>query len=240
MGNEHGEWIMHGVKENDSKCIKSADALIDFVNEVGFLPLFKNDIPGFSVEERTVSQYWWSDDTERDPWQWREIIARSGKVAYGKFYDKKAGYVSLEWFPYFANYRRDGYDFDALWDDGKAKHRSKMIMDMFMNGEELFSNQAKRLAGFGRDGEKNFEGVVTELQMQTYLVIRDFRRRINKAGFPYGWPVAVYTAPESIWGYDLVSSAYFEEPEQSKEKIEKHILKHFPQAAKNQVKKLLG
>ena len=38
---------------------------------------------------------------------------RYGKVAYGKFFDKKAGFISLEWLPYFANYRRSGYDFDA-------------------------------------------------------------------------------------------------------------------------------
>lgn len=237
---ENGEWIIRGIKENDPECIKSADALIDFVNEVGFLPLFKNDIPGFSVEERTVSRYWWSDNKERDPWLWREEIAHSGKVAYGKFFDKKAGFVSLEWFPHFSNYRRDGYDFDALWDDGKAKHRSKIIMDLFVNGEELFSNQAKRLAGFGKDGEKNFEGIVTELQMQTYLVIRDFRCRINKAGFPYGWPVTVYTAPESIWGYDFVASAYSFDPAESKEKMINHILKYFPNATEKQVKNILG
>ena len=46
---------------------------------------------------------------------WREIIARSGKVAYGKFFDKKAGFISVEWLPVFANYRRDGDDFDALY-----------------------------------------------------------------------------------------------------------------------------
>jgi hypothetical protein len=40
------------------------------------LPLFKNDIDGFSLEERTVPEYWWSDDPEIDPWMWRAIIAR--------------------------------------------------------------------------------------------------------------------------------------------------------------------
>ena len=51
MAVENGEWIL------------------------GFLPLFKNEIPGFSVEERTVAKYWWSGNVERDPWEWREIIA---------------------------------------------------------------------------------------------------------------------------------------------------------------------
>lgn len=137
MANEHGEWIMHGVEEHDPCCIKSVDKLIQYINEVGFLPLFKNEIPGFSVEERTVAKYWWSGYTERDPWEWREIVAGSGKVAYGKFFDKKAGFISKEWFPCFANYRRNGYNFDARWDDELASIRSKKIMDCFEPDTEL-------------------------------------------------------------------------------------------------------
>ena len=67
------------------------------------------------------------DDPEQDPWKWREIIAHTGEVAYGKFFNRKAGFVSLEWFPAFANYRRDGYDFDARWEDELASHRAKKI-----------------------------------------------------------------------------------------------------------------
>ena len=39
-----------------------------------------------------------------------EIIAAGGRIAYGKFFDRKAGFISREWLPVFANYRRDGYD----------------------------------------------------------------------------------------------------------------------------------
>ena len=37
----------------------------------------------------------------------------------------------MEWLPAFANFRRDGYDFDARWDDGLANIRHKRIMDCF-------------------------------------------------------------------------------------------------------------
>ena len=117
MGNENGVWIMHGLSASDPNCIHSAEELIRYIDEVGFLPLFKNEIPGFSVEEHTEAAYWWSGDEARDPWEWRRLIARSGRLAYGKFFDRKAGFISREWLPYFVNHRRDGYDFDALWDD---------------------------------------------------------------------------------------------------------------------------
>lgn len=240
MGNESGTWIMYGVDEDDPYCIHTVNQLIEYINEIGFLPLFKNEIPGFSVEERTVPYHWWSGDSERDPWEWREIIARSGNVAYGKFFNKKAGFVSMKWLPYFVNFRRDGYDFDALWDDEKAGIRQKKIMDLFIGGEELISPHIKKTAGFGKNGEKNFDGVMTDLQMQFYLCMCDFRRRRNKKDQEYGWPVAVYTTPEQAWGYEFVTSAYKEEPEDSAKRIYRYICEQYPVATDQQIRKVLG
>ena len=86
MGNESGTWIMYGVSREDPECIHTVDEAVEYINKEGFLPLFKNEIPGFSLEERTAPEYWWSGNPKSDPWEWREIIARSGKVAYGKFF----------------------------------------------------------------------------------------------------------------------------------------------------------
>ena len=161
-------------------------------------------------------------------------------MAYGKFFDKKAGFISLEWLPYFANARRDGYDFDARWEDGKASNRARKIMELFADGEERFSYQIRQLAGFGKDGEKNFEGTITGLQMETYLVIRDFRCRFNKHGAPYGWPIAVYATPEALWGYDVVTAAYSESPEKSHERFYQHMRRIWPIATERQLRKVLG
>ena len=230
MANEHGEWIMRGLDWDDPARIRSWEELLDWIDETGFLPLFKNEIDGFSVEENTSDLYWWSGDADQDPWEWRELMARSGRVAYGKFFGKKAGFISKAWFPYFANYRRDGYDFDSRWDEELASMRAKRIMDQFTADNELFSFQLKQLAGFGKSGEKNFDGVVTELQMQSYLIIRDFRQRINKKGVPYGWPISVYSTPEALWGYDHVASAYSLNPAVSREKVREQVKKNFPDA----------
>ena len=238
MGNENGVWIIRGVDASDPNCIHSADQLISFVNTVGFLPLFRNEIPGFSVEEYTDPRWWWSGDSDRDPWEWRESIAKSGQLAYGKFFDKKAGFISPEWLPYFANHRRSGYDFDALWDDGKASYRQKRIMDLFDSSDEMFSYTLKEEAGFGQDGEKNFDGVLTALQMSTYLCVRDFRKRINKKGQAYGWSIAVYAKPETLWGYEHLSSAYGESPQCSRERIISHIQHLYPKAPEKFLKKI--
>ena len=61
MGNENGTWIMYGVEWDDPECLHTVDEAIEYIGEVGFLPLFRNEIPGFSLEERTVPEFWWSE-----------------------------------------------------------------------------------------------------------------------------------------------------------------------------------
>ena len=218
---------MHGLDWDDPSRIRSWSELIDWIDEVGFVPLFKNEIQGFSVEENTSDLFWWSGDPEQDPWEWRELIARSGKIAYGKFFDNKAGFISKKWFPHFANYRRDGYDFDSRWDEELATFRSKRIMDQFLEKDELFSNELKKLAGFGKNGLKNFDGTITSLQMQCYVIIRDFRRKVNKKGLEYGWPLSVYSTPEALWGYEHIASEYHQSPNESKRILYQQVCANF-------------
>lgn len=43
--------------------------------------------------------------------------------------------IHRQWLPYFANYRRSGYDFDSRYEDGLATYREKVIMDYYI-GED--------------------------------------------------------------------------------------------------------
>ena len=256
MANENGEWVMRGLAWDDPYRIRTWEELVNWINEVGFLPLFANGVAGFSAEEHVSPDYWWTGDKEQDPWEWREIIASGHQVAYGKFFDRKAGFISADWLPYFANYRRMGYDFDSRWEDGLAGRREKIIMDLLTEtdedgdmtfpGKHILSTDLKKKAGFGKGRDstveplKNYPGIVTELQMQTYLVIVDFQRRVNKHGDEYGMPVSVLLPPEAIWGYEKVTAAYSEKPEESWQRIVGRVKELYPDAAEKDVIKLIG
>ena len=232
-----GVWYMQGVDGDDPSCVHSAEDLLKVIEKVGFLPLFSNEVDGFSVENMTEAGCWWCGDAEIDPWEWRAVLARTGKVAYGKFFRNKAGFVSKKWFPEFANCRRDGYDFDSRYEDGKAGYKEKLIMDVFWPDDceiweasqkvEMYSNEVKEKAGFGKGGEKGFDGTCAKLQMSSYLTVKDFRPRHNKRGEEYGWAVAVYTLPEYLWGYDYVTRCYKESPAESYKKVINQVKKHF-------------
>ncbi|MCR5301767.1 MAG: hypothetical protein K6E49_04945 [Lachnospiraceae bacterium] len=234
-----GQWILNGIDWEEEGCLHNSQELADYIEEVGFLPLFQCDIPDMSVEEHTDPYCWWGGDPDADPWMWRVIIASKGSIAYGKFFGKRAGFISKKWIPYFANIRRDGYDFDALWDDEKASLRQKKIMDLFDDDTRLFSFEIREKAGFKKGGEKNFEGTITDLQMKMYLCMRDFQRRRNKKGKEYGWDVTIYAKPEQLYGYEYVTKAYKESPEESYEKIARHLKKHFPEASERDIKKII-
>lgn len=198
----------------------------------------------------TSPDYWWTGDIEQDTWEWRVSIARSKAVAYGKVFGGKAGFISKEWLPYFANYRRNGYNFDFRYADGLANFREKVIMDFYLGEDSdgnmlwkqdsILSTDLKKMAGFGKDGLKNYPGIITGLQMQLYLVITDFRRRRNKKGDEYGMSLSIMFQPETVWGYDFVTSAYGEEPLQSWQRIYDHVKKLYPNADDDAIVGLIG
>ena len=234
-----GEWIMKGCKRTDRDCLHTPEDLLALIRRTGFLPLFSNDIPGFSVEEHTPADDWWTD-RPGDPWAWRQILAPHPEVAYGKFFDKKAGFVSREWFPAFANYRRDGYDWEGLYEDGKMNARCKRILDVLelndsAEGLGLLSCEIRRRAAL----EKGFEGALTDLQMKSFLIMSDFRQRRNKKGEAYGWHVAELMTPETKWGYEAVNSCG-EKPEASLERIMEQIRKNYPGASGRDIMKVVG
>ena len=113
-------------------------------------------------------------------------------------------------------------------------------MDFFIEEDSRVpSFELKANAGFGKGGEKNFDGTITGLMMQTYLCMRDFTRKKNKKGEFYGWHVAVYSAPEEVYGYKHVTSRYSEAPLDSKKAIINHIKDIYPIATDKQIEKII-
>ncbi len=118
----------------------------------------------------------------------------------------------------------------------------KKIMVNFMEDNadsEIYSNELKKQAGFGKDGEKGFDGAITNLMMQTYLCNCDFKKRVNKRGIEYGWDVAVYSSIEHIYGYDYVTSCYKDNPQDSWKQIVDYMHEMYPEATDKQIRKLL-
>lgn len=218
--------------------LRSAEDLAAWVAEAGFLPFFRCGIPGFSIEEHTPPELWFSA-TEEGPWEWKGPVTRAGTCVYGKFFRNKAGFVSLDWLPDFANLRRDGYDFDARCDEGLVPYPDREVYGAVAAHGSLLTPALKRLCGYGgKEGKKGFDAVITRLQMQTYVCVADFEYALDKYGRPYGWGVARYTTPEALFGYDRVAAAYARSPEESRQRVLARLRELCPNAGERQLAKI--
>ena len=51
--------------------------------------------------------------------------------------------------------------------------------------------------------------------------------------------IHIYATPEELFGYDLITSAYQRDPQESKERILKHLQSRLPNATEMQLEKII-
>ncbi|MBO7530705.1 MAG: hypothetical protein J6T50_02745 [Lachnospiraceae bacterium] len=226
---------------NEKFRIRSMQNLMDLIDEAGFVPFFANEIEGFSIEEHIGKGCWYNDGDNGfwPAWEWKGPVISKKKCAYGKFLNGKAMYVSAKFFPDFANYRRDGYDFDARYDDGLASFYDKELYDLLSANAPVMSKKLKKLGNYGKGGKKGFDTMITRLQKQCYVITSNFEYETDRFGNAYGWGVAEYSTPEEFFGKKFTGSVYKRSPEESYERLVKHFEKILPNADITDIRKIL-
>ena len=227
--------------------IRTKQDLIDAVDYFGFLPFFTSAVAGFSIEEHCAPEVYFSD--QPGVWEWKGPVIQETRAAYGKFFAKKAGYVKKEWFYDFANYRRDGYDYDARFEDVLSTYEDQYLYNLIASRHSILSKDAKAIGGYvkpkdkGPDSwqpRKGFDTHITRLQMQCYVLTSDFEYEIDKNGNFYGWGIARYATPEEFYGKSWAKKVYKRTPEESFERIRKHLKKVLPYADEEEIIRLIG
>ena len=219
--------------------VRTKQDMIDAVEAFGFLPFFSCSIPGFSLEEHADRDLWYTSGDDWEVWDWKGPVIRETGCAYGKFFENKAVFVSRQWFPDLANYRRDGYDFDARYEDGLASFRDKELYDLLDANAPVTSRDLKRKGGYRKGGKTGFETSITRLQAQCYVTVSDFVYAMDKNGSPYGWGIAEYTTPEKRYGADFTDAVYRRTPEESYRRLFEHIRSLFPDTDESLIRRIL-
>ena len=232
----------------DGTCvIRSAADMDRMAVDWGFLPFFRCAVPGLSVEEMTAPEYWFSDEDE-GPWEWKGPVIREGHAAYGKFFARKAGYVSLRWLPHLMNYRRS---LRYAKDDDTAALDDVVMQTIAAEGGVTVKELRRHLGLSPRRGRRreadlvdsapmetklSLEPILTRLMMGLRVVISDFEYNVDRHGRPYGWGVARYVIPETLYGrLDARCS-----PEESYRRIYDYLREKLPLAAEESLRALIG
>lgn len=166
--------------------IQTLEDLERAVERIGFLPYSGNRRELlFTLEERTDNA--WHDDSTSDPWLWRSQVAAGGRLAYGKFFLKRSGFVAPRCLPAFVALRRENRTFSDLYARGLVSRGAKRVYDCFADRAEWTLPALKSEAGFA-GASREFEAALTELQGLFFLCISGQTRRVGRTGEPYGWP----------------------------------------------------
>lgn len=225
--------------------VNNMQDLINAVQEYGIVPYFSTSIPGFSLEEHCHPGVLFSDN-DNNTWYWKGPVIQTTHCAYGKFFEKKAAYVSFDLFLDLANYRRDGYDFDARYEDGLARFSDKELFELIDRFAPVLSKDLRISGGYsynGRwqknEGKKGFDSSLTRLQELCYVVTSDFAFPMDKKGNRHGWGIAEYSTPEKCYGKCFTEHVYNRKPKESYDRLMSHLASLFPSVSSDSLKKFL-
>ncbi|MBP3776036.1 MAG: hypothetical protein IJ069_00475 [Prevotella sp.] len=209
---------------------------MEYIREVGFLPLLESGINGYSADAVVDDdcRYVVFPDGGWDwpLWKWKGSIITEGGFVYGKFFAGKAGFVSRDWWADFCNYRRHR---SVTPEEGSIE---ETILFTLQEQGSMITRELRAACGFtGPKMRGKFDGYITRLQMDCRIVTEDFVYPTDKHGNEYGWGWSLLTTPELLYGRETCQCE--RSPEESYERMVAHFRSILPEATDRQITKLL-
>ena len=238
--------------------INSPASMINAIRECGFIPFFKCGIEGWSIEEMTDHEYWFTSSDKLGPWDWKIDAVREGNIAYGKFLGGAAGFATTDFYRHLMNYRRSLPQYRiVLGEDFQAVKQNELLMKAL--APTAFNLIKKRGAVESREIRESLtsavtpqlldsvtpscranlfpavkksisDSVITFLEMGTWTVVADFIRLYRGRNQEYnGWQRSIITMPDELFEDSVMVDC---SPEESRQFLISHLLKSFPDQIK--------
>lgn len=202
--------------------------MIRTIRDFGIIPFFHGKIPGWSVEELTEPDFWFTSSDELGPWDWKIDAVREGNIAYGKFIRNKAAFATLEWYAHLMNWRRSlpqyriplGEQYEG---NNQMDRLYKVLSPTLLSAinelgaveptdmrqllqERVDQEELKTIGGsmnkylFPKIKRTAVDFLNLYLEMGTWTVIGDFRRIFRGRNQEYtGWQRSSITTPELLF-----------------------------------------
>lgn len=211
--------------------------MMDYIQEVGLLPLLNSGIPGYSAEDIVSEEcrYVVFPDGGWDwpLWKWKGQIVAEGNCVYGKFFAGKAGFVSREWWPDLYNYRRS-----KSQEPEEGTIEDAILQTLHENGS-MITRELRAACGFtGKNMRSKFDGYITRLQGACRIVTEDFIYPTDKHGREYGWGWALLSLPEQLLGREACRCD--RTPKESYARLHDHLRTLLSQATERQIEKMIS
>ena len=217
--------------------ILTIDKLIDYISGIGLLPLLNIGIEGWSADDVVDEECRYHTDPDEGwewkLWEWKGPIVGETRCAYGKFFEKKAGFITQEWWPDFCNYRRSKYPYPA---PGTIE---ETILETLKLSDAMITRELRAACGFnGTRMRSKFDSYLTKLEMGGYIVTEDFIYPRDKHGREYGWGWSLLTTPERLFGKEACKAP--RTPEESYERLFKQLQAILPAVSEKRIARIIG
>lgn len=171
--------------------IRNPEGMMSLIREYRLIPFFTSPLPGFSIEDHTPAESWFTEDN-LGPWDWKIECVQSGDIAYGKFLcGGKAAFASMDIYRELANWRRSLPKY-------QPSAEQRIVLDYVQENGSITVTEIRKLMGMSKSAA---DALLARIQMQTRIVTGDISRVYRGADLKYsGWQRSCFCAPESLFG----------------------------------------
>lgn len=172
-----------------SPVVRNQEGMLNLIKEFGLIPFFACPVPGYSIEEHTPLDLWFTEDS-LGPWDWKIFCVQSGDIAYGKFLcGGKAAFATVDVYKEIINWRRS-----------LAKYRpapdQQIILDYVEEHGSITVQEVRKLLGITK---AKADTLLCRIQMQTRLITGDISRVYRGEDLKYsGWQRSSFCTPEAL------------------------------------------
>jgi len=183
---------------------------------------------------------WHTGESETDPWEWRiRVLDEKTDIAYGKFFFKKSGYITKEFYPYFLAMRRNGQELEEEYLAGKISQYAKKIYEIVKEHGTLPLHAIKQIGGIAKEDKAKFDRALVELQMKMYLTMCGRQQKLSLKGEEYGWSSTVFCTTEKFFGEEVFRQAAGISEVEAIAKITEQVQRLNPNAEPKKIKKFI-
>ena len=180
--------------------VRDWESMLKLILRYRLIPFFSNPIPGYSVEEHTPADLWFTEEN-LGPWDWKIDCLQTGDIVYGKYlWGGKAAFATVDVYRELMNWRRSLPKYAPTADQQR-------ILDYLAEKGAISVGEVRRLLGVKKSGA---DAILTRLQMQTRVITGDISRVYNGPDLHYsGWQRSSFCTPEDLFeGIELPIPGY--------------------------------
>ena len=170
--------------------VRDQEGMLRLIKEYRLIPFFTNHIPGYSIEEHTPSDLWFTEEN-LGPWDWKIECIQSGEIAYGKFLcGGKAAFATVDVYREIINWRRAQTKY-------QPSSEQMRVLEYLDEHGTVSVPEVRRLLGLKKSGA---DALLAKLQMQTRIITGDITRVYRGADLKYsGWQRSSFCTPEALF-----------------------------------------